>query len=94
MIRRDGRRIVVSGPVTLANVGKLLEEGRQHFAEGAGAVDFGEVTELDSALLALSLAWLRDAREAKRELTFANLPEALQTLSRLYGIENLLPVKT
>ena len=92
MIRRDGRRIVVSGPVTLANVGKLLEEGRQHFAEGAGVVDLGEVTELDSALLALSLAWLRDARAAKRELTFANPPEALQTLSRLYGVENLLPV--
>ena len=93
MIRRDGRRIVVSGPVTLANVGKLLEEGRQHFAEGAGVVDLGEVTELDSALLALSLAWLRDARAAKRELTFANPPEALQTLSRLYGVETLLPVK-
>ena len=37
MIRRDGRRIVVSGPVTLANVARLLEEGRQHLAEGAAA---------------------------------------------------------
>jgi len=94
VIRRDGRRIVVSGPVTLANVGQLLEEGRRHLAEGAGTVDLGEVTELDSALLALSLAWLRDARAAKRELAFVNLPEALQTLSRLYGVENLLPAKT
>ena len=64
MIRRDGRRIVVSGPVTLANVGKLLEEGRQHLAEGAGTIDLGEVTELDSGLLALSLAWLREAASA------------------------------
>ena len=93
MIRRDGRRVVVSGPVTLANVRKLLEEGRQHLAEGASTVDLAEVTDLDSALLALSLAWLRDARAAKRELTFANPPEALQTLSRLYGVETLLPVK-
>ena len=93
MIRRDGRRIVVSGPVTLANAAKLLEDGRQHLAEGAAVVDLGEVTEMDSTLLALGLAWLRDARAAKRELTFANLPEALQTLSRLYGVENLLPVK-
>ena len=93
MIRRDGRRIVVSGPVTLANVAQLLEEGRRHFAEGAATVDLSEVTEMDSALLALSLAWLREAREAKRELTFANPPEALQTLSRLYGVETLLPVK-
>jgi phospholipid transport system transporter-binding protein len=91
VIRREGRRIVVSGPVTLANVAKLLDEGRLHFAEGAGAVDLGEVTEMDSALLALSLAWLRDARAAKRELAFMNLPEALQTLSRLYGVESLLP---
>ncbi len=92
MIRREGRRLVVSGPVTLANVAKLLEEGRQHLAEGAGTVDLGEVTEMDSALLALSLAWLRDARAAKRELAFMNPPEALQTLSRLYGVESLLPV--
>jgi phospholipid transport system transporter-binding protein len=84
---------VVSGPVTLANVAKLLEEGRQHLAEGAGTVDLGEVTQMDSALLALSLAWLRDAHAAQRELAFVNPPEALQTLSRLYGVETLLPLK-
>jgi len=92
VIRREGRKITVSGPVTLANAARVLEEGRQHLAEGARTVDFGEVTEMDSALLALALAWLRDAREAKRELSFVNLPESLQTLSRLYGVESLLPV--
>jgi phospholipid transport system transporter-binding protein len=93
MIRREGRKITVSGPVTLANAARLLEEGRQHLAEGARTVDFGEVTEMDSALLALALAWLREARRAKRELAFANLPESLQTISRLYGVDTLLPVK-
>jgi phospholipid transport system transporter-binding protein len=92
MIRREGRKITVSGPVTLANAARVLEEGRQHLAEGARTVDLGEVSEMDSALLALALAWLREARAAKRELTFANVPEALQTLSRLYGIEALLPL--
>jgi phospholipid transport system transporter-binding protein len=86
--------MVVSGPVTLANAAQLLEEGRQHLAEGAGTVDLGEVTEMDSSLLALALAWLRDARAAKRELAFANPPEALQTLSRLYGVEALLPLSS
>ena len=92
MIRREGRKITVSGPVTLANAARVLEEGRQHLAEGARTVDFGEVTEMDSALLALALAWLREARQAKRELAFANLPESLQTLCRLYGVEDLLPL--
>jgi phospholipid transport system transporter-binding protein len=94
VIRREGRRITISGPVTLANAARVLEEGRQHFAEGVRTVDMGEVTELDSALLALALAWLRDAREARRELSFANVPEAMQTLSQLYGVENLLSLKS
>jgi phospholipid transport system transporter-binding protein len=92
MIRREGRKIMVSGPVTLANAARVLEQGRQHLAEGVRTVDLGEVSEMDSSLLALALAWLRDARQAKRELAFANVPEALQTLSRLYGTEALLPL--
>jgi phospholipid transport system transporter-binding protein len=92
MIRREGRRITISGPVTLATAARLLDEGRQHLAEGVRTVDLSEVTELDSALLALALAWLREARAAKRELAFAHLPESLQTLCRLYGVEHLLPV--
>jgi phospholipid transport system transporter-binding protein len=92
VIRREGRRMSVSGPVTLANATRLFDEGRQHLAEGARTVDLAEVTELDSALLALIFAWLRDARAAKRELTFANVPQSLQTLARLYGVEELLPV--
>ena len=83
--------MMVSGPVTLANAAALLEEGRRHLAEGVRSVDLGEVTELDSSLLALALAWLREARAAKRELAFANPPEAMQTLARLYGVEELLP---
>jgi len=84
--------MTVSGPVTLANAAKLLEEGRQHLAEGVRAVDLAEVTELDSALLALALAWVRDARAAQRELVFTNPPDGLQTLTRLYGVEALLPL--
>jgi phospholipid transport system transporter-binding protein len=91
MIRRDGRRIVVSGPVTLANVSRVLEEGRQHLAEGARTVDLSEVTELDSSLLAMLFAWLRDAQRRQREIDFANLPEGLQTIARLYGVNGLLP---
>jgi phospholipid transport system transporter-binding protein len=91
MIRREGRKMVVSGPVTLATAARLLEEGRQHLAEGVRTVDLSEVSELDSSLLALAFAWLREARAAKREIAFANPPESLQTLCRLYGVENLLP---
>ena len=90
MIRREGRRMFVGGPVTLANVASVLEDGRRHLQEGVRAVDLSEVTDIDSSLLAALLTWLRDARLREHELTFANLPEALQTISRLYGVDGLL----
>jgi phospholipid transport system transporter-binding protein len=91
VIRREDGRIVLSGPVTLANVAQVLEEGRRHLAEGAEAVDLAEVSELDSSALALLLAWLREAKAAGRTIVFVNLPESLQTIARLYGVQDLLP---
>lgn len=89
-MRRDGARAVVSGPVTLSNVRALLEEGRGHINAGVRTIDLGEVTELDSSLLAVLLAWQRDAREAKFKLAVEHLPEGLETIARLYGVETLL----
>ena len=100
MIRREGRRMILSGPVTLANVAEVLQEGRRHLDEGrrradkgVGVVDLGEVTEMDSALLALLLAWLRDAQSRDRPLQFSNPPEALRTIARLYGVDGFLQVE-
>jgi len=92
MIRREGPRMLVSGPVTLANVAALLEEGRRHLAEGVQAIDLGEVSEMDSALLALLLAWLREAKSREQALAFANPPASLVTIARLYGVERLIPL--
>ena len=90
-MRRENGRLLLSGPVTLANVGEVLAEGRRLLADGAATVDLAEVSELDSSALALLLAWLREARAAGRTLAFANVPAALRTIARLYGVEALLP---
>ena len=99
MISRNGRRMTLSGPVTLANVAEVLQEGSRHLNadrrrldEGVSVIDLGGVTEMDSALLALLLAWLRDARRRDRKLEFSNPPASLRTIARLYGVEDLLPV--
>ena len=83
---------MLSGPVTLANVAQVLQEGLQHIRDGARTVDLGQVTELDSSLLAMLLAWLREARRRHSEVAFANLPQGLETIAQLYGVEGLLPV--
>jgi len=91
VIRREGPRLVVSGAVTLGNAAALLEEGRRHIAEGVQTVDLAEVNEMDSALLAVLLAWLRDARGRDKKLSFVNLPESLRTIAQLYGVDRLIP---
>jgi phospholipid transport system transporter-binding protein len=89
-IRRDGERLVVSGPVTVANVAALLEEAKAHVAS-VRSIDLGEVTELDSSLLALLLAWIREAKTRGATLTLSRLPPDLGTLAQLYGVAELLP---
>jgi phospholipid transport system transporter-binding protein len=91
MIRREGERLLVDGPVTLANVAQVLEEGYTAIRGGAGAVDLAGVTELDSSLLAMLLAWLREAAQAGRTLRLDNLPGGLTTIAQLYGVDELLP---
>jgi len=90
-MRREGARLVISGPVTLANVGAVLAEGVRQLREGARTFDLGDVTEIDSSLLAAMLSWMREAKRQDAEISFANLPEGLATIARLYGVDGLLP---
>ena len=92
MIRRDGERMLLSGAVTLGNVAQMLDEGRRHVEEGVRTVDLGEVTEMDSALLALLLAWLREARGRGHGLQFTRVPASLRTIAGLYGVDELIPI--
>ena len=91
MIRREGERMVVSGALTLASVAAVLREGSAVIRQGVRTVDLGEVGELDSSALALMLAWMREAKQQNRDLQFANLPQGLTTIARLYGVADLLP---
>jgi len=91
-MQREGTTLKLSGPVTLANVAQVLEEGLQQIRDGAHTIDLREVTELDSSLLAMLLAWLREAKRRNSEVAFANLPQGLETIAQLYGVEGLLPV--
>ncbi len=86
--------MVVSGPVTLANVTNILQSGLTHIRQGATKLDLGGVSDLDSSLLAAILSWQRAAREGKMPFEVANVPKDLETLARLYGVDKLLSVSS
>lgn len=92
MIRREGDKIELEGPVTLATVPELAAAGTPLILQGPAVLDFAKVTEVDSAAVALALEWLRQAGLAGTTLQLANIPEAMQNLAGLYGVsEFLLP---
>ena len=91
MIRRERERLFLSGPATLQQVAAIFEQGSVQIREGVKVIDLGEVTELDSSLLATLLAWLREARAAGTGLEFARMPADLATIAGLYGVAELLP---
>ena len=83
--------IAVQGPVTFATAGTLLAAGKALFTgQSAVTVNLHEVTNVDSAGLALLLEWLRQARAEGRTVTFQGIPDKLLAIARLSGVEALL----
>ncbi len=91
MITREGERLLVRGRLTIATVPSLFEVGLQHLSNEDLLVDFSAVEAVDSAAVSLLLGWQRAAQRAQRELRVIALPNDLQSLARLYGVEELLP---
>ena len=90
MIRREGDSLILEGPVTLDTVPGLVGPAEEHLRQGVRVVDFRNVTEVDSAAVALALEWLRRGAEGKTGLRLANLPAAMENLAKLYGVSELL----
>jgi len=84
-------RIIVTGPVTFATAGDLLRASQGLFVgQKAVTVDFGAVTSVDSAGLALLLEWLRRARHDGRAVKYTGLPEKLVAIAKLSGVDVML----
>ncbi len=87
MIKIEGQRLVVSGPLTMSTVADEIEAGRRAVGAGVTEVDLSATTEIDSAALAMLLEW---CRVAKQPLKIAGMPKSMASLATLYGVESLL----
>jgi phospholipid transport system transporter-binding protein len=89
-MRLEGERLILEGAVTLGTAEALLAESEAHLAGGVGEIDFGAVTETDSAAIALALEWARRAAVQGRTLRFAGIPESMKNMAQLYAVTELL----
>lgn len=76
--------------LTVANATMALEQGLEAIRAGQTVFDLGHVTAIDSGAVSVMLAWQRAARAAGIRLELKNLPPKLKSLTRLYGVCELL----
>ncbi len=98
MITRTGDSLQVSGSVTIATVSALFNEGLKlqggNKLSSEMLIDLARLEKVDSSAVSLMLAWLREAQRNKVNLRFANAPDNLLSLAKLYGVAELLPLGT
>lgn len=92
MISRDGDRLLVSGGLTMDTVAALFDTALKPDGKGPLVIDLAQVEAVDSAAVSLLLSWLRRAQRENVSISFANVPENLLSLARLYDVAKLLPL--
>ena len=86
----DGDRWTFEGQLTFDEATRVLEASSTLPLPASGVVDLAGVAHADSAALAVLLALRRRANADGRRLTFASVPPMLDSLARVYDLEEIL----
>ncbi|MYM32898.1 STAS domain-containing protein [Duganella sp. FT94W] len=76
--------------LTVLNATAALERGYAALKAGQTVFDLRHVLTVDSVAVSVMLSWQRAALDAGVQLRLQNLPPALQSLTKLYGVCSLL----
>ncbi|SHM93989.1 ABC-type transporter Mla maintaining outer membrane lipid asymmetry, MlaB component, contains STAS domain [Duganella sacchari] len=76
--------------LTVLNATAALERGYAALKAGQTVFDLRHVLTVDSVAVSVMLSWQRAAQQAGVKLELKNLPPALQSLTKLYGVCSLL----
>ena len=86
----DGR-FALRGEMTFDTAEQILQASEEPFEEHTQLeIDLSEVTDSDSAGLALLLEWVTWANHSVREIRFIGVPERVLAIARTTEVEPLL----
>lgn len=80
----------VEGVVKVDSAAALFGEAEAMWQDPELRVDLSGISEADSAVIALLLAWRRRALAEGREIEFLNATESVRSLATLYDVAQLL----
>jgi len=78
------------GVLTIDSAGKVLAASSVAPLPSSGIASLGGLERVDSAAVAVLLAWKRRAMEEGTLLVFADVPSSLTALAQLYGVGQLI----
>ena len=85
--------IIIEGVIQFDNVVYALKKGTEFMQTLNNIkVDLKGLSNSDSSGLALLTALVKVARQQKKEIVFINLPNFMQDISKVYGLDGVLPI--
>ena len=80
----------LGGEITVETAASLLDELKPLIADRLSALNFSDVTQVDSSVLALIMSCQREAAQHNYSLHFSGLSGNITTLADLYGVDSFL----
>lgn len=95
IVQQNQREYIISGAVDFSTAPDLVKRLLNFFKsyergqlESTITVDLSQLTDCNSAGLAMMLEMVKDAKVYGIECYFDNLPDSLRIIAKVYGIEN------
>lgn len=87
----NDRQVKVHGEMTFTTISPLLAQSQQLFNNYKHlAFDLSNVTQTDSAGLALLIEWLRIAQQKQLSVNFINMPAQLMNIAKVCNLDKIL----
>ncbi len=90
MIDFDKNQWNLSGDLTIEKIPAIIDLINKQEADKKTTIDFSKVTSIDTSTLSLIFELQREAKKNQSHFTFKNLPKNLNSLAKLYGVEDLV----
>lgn len=86
--------LIITDEMTVKTVARLWQSSQHYFKNFASVlkIDLAKVPHSDSAGVALLIAWTRLSHKKNKALQIINVPEQMQAIIKVSGLENLLPI--
>ena len=87
--------IKVAGALTFATVNQLWQQSKALLSPKTAALrfDLQDVSQSDSAGVALLIAWMRAAQQQKKSIHFTQAPQQMRAIVRVSSLEKILPIE-